>query len=123
MKKNLLSSMLRPMAALAVALFAGAGMVYADNGVEVEEVIMQRIREAEWEKVENVSELDADVAGLLSTLQADGSWADIPYSSTAQTNWEPISHLDRLKKLALAYTLSTSAYAGNSELHAKSATP
>lgn len=95
-------------------------MLSANNaGVEVEEVIMQRIREAEWEKVESVSALSAEVAALLSALQADGSWADIPYGSTAQTSWAPISHLDRLKKLALAYTLSTSSYAGSSELRAK----
>ncbi|MDR2814634.1 MAG: glycoside hydrolase family 88 protein [Prevotellaceae bacterium] len=89
------------------------------QSVEVEEVIMQSIREAEWEKVEDVSALNAEAEGLLSTLRANGSWADIPYDSREQTNWEPVNHLDRLKKLALAYTLSTSSCAGNSDLHAK----
>ncbi|MDR1022796.1 MAG: glycoside hydrolase family 88 protein [Prevotellaceae bacterium] len=85
----------------------------------VEELIMQRIQEAEWGKVENVDTLNAEAAALLSTLRADGSWADIPYTSTAQTDWPPINHLDRLKKLALAYTLSTSSYFESGDLHAK----
>lgn len=89
----------------------------------IEELIMQRIQEAEWEKVENlaggVDTLNAEAAALLSTLQSNGSWADIPYTSTAQTDWPPINHLDRLKKLALAYTLSTSSYFESSDLHAK----
>ena len=107
------------MLALAIALLAGAGMLNAHNaGVEVEEVIMQRICASEWEKVEDVSALEAEASALQAALRADGSWADIPYSSTVQTNWTPIFHLDRLKKLALAYTLPASSHAGNSALHA-----
>ena len=46
------------------------------NISDVAEMIMQRVREAEWEKSGSVDALDAEVATLLSTLQADGSWTD-----------------------------------------------
>jgi len=35
------------------------------------------------------------------SLKEDGSWADIDYSSTAETNWAPLMHLNRIKQLVL----------------------
>ncbi|MDR1809605.1 MAG: glycoside hydrolase family 88 protein, partial [Prevotella sp.] len=80
-------------------------------------LIMERIRETEWAKVGAVATLDAEAASLLAALSANGSWSDIEYSSTAQTNWPPVTHLDRLKKLVLAYTLTTSSYYGDAGLY------
>ncbi|RZK41791.1 MAG: chondroitinase [Pedobacter sp.] len=39
-----------------------------------------------------------------STIKANGSWADIDYSSTAETNWAPLKHLFRVKQFALQET-------------------
>ncbi|MCW1921195.1 hypothetical protein OKA05_01440 [Luteolibacter arcticus] len=43
------------------------------------------------------------VSSYRTSLQANGSWADINYASTAQTNWAPLGHLDRLRILCRAY--------------------
>ncbi|WP_265594503.1 polysaccharide lyase family 8 super-sandwich domain-containing protein [Haloferula sp. BvORR071] len=46
----------------------------------------------------------ATVQSYQSTLLADGSWADVPYTNTAQTNWAPMTHLDRLGLMCRAYS-------------------
>ncbi|MGC3978571.1 MAG: polysaccharide lyase family 8 super-sandwich domain-containing protein [Paludibacteraceae bacterium] len=87
------------------------------DNTPVFDVIMKRIRETEWAGVSsNVTALDADVSALLTNLATNGSWADIDYTSTAQTSWEPVTHLDRLKKMVQAYTLNTSSYYGKAEV-------
>lgn len=45
----------------------------------------------------------ATVQSYQSSLLADGSWADVPYTNTAQTNWAPMTHLDRLGLMCRAY--------------------
>lgn len=42
----------------------------------------------------------ASIDSLQASLQADGTWADIDYASTAQTAWPPRTHLDRLRSMA-----------------------
>jgi chondroitin AC lyase len=49
------------------------------------------------------------VQGYISSLQSNGSWTDIDYSSTAQTGWDPLTHLDRLLSMAEAYDDSASS--------------
>jgi chondroitin AC lyase len=79
------------------------------------DMIMQRIRETEWKSV-NAAALDAQASDALDNIQADGSWADINYSSMEQSNWQPVEHLNRLKNLALAYTLTASTLYGNADV-------
>lgn len=43
------------------------------------------------------------IAGHQANLQADGTWPDINYASTAQTNWPPRTHLDRIRSMAKVY--------------------
>ncbi len=43
------------------------------------------------------------VQSHLSSLQANGSWSGINYGSTSQTNWQPLTHLDRLRLMCRAY--------------------
>ena len=45
----------------------------------------------------------AVVQGHQSALQADGTWPDIDYASTAQTYWPPRNHLERMKSMAKEY--------------------
>ncbi len=47
---------------------------------------------------------DAAITKLLATQQSDGSWDDIVYAKTDITVWQPITHLERLTNMALAYT-------------------
>ncbi|MFV0540603.1 MAG: polysaccharide lyase family 8 super-sandwich domain-containing protein [Aestuariibaculum sp.] len=58
----------------------------------------------------NTSENDIAVASLLLTIQDDGSWTDINYSSTANTKWQPLEHLFRINQLSRAYIDSGSTY-------------
>jgi chondroitin AC lyase len=44
------------------------------------------------------------VEGSQSTLLADGTWFDIPYTSITQTNWAPLTHLDRLGLMCRAWS-------------------
>lgn len=88
----------------------------AQNGTSDFNLIMERIRQTEWKMINDVSALDIEVDWLLNTIQTSGKWNDIDYSSTAQTGWEPLTHLTRMKKLVLAYTLNTSAYYGSADI-------
>jgi chondroitin AC lyase len=56
------------------------------------------------------------VEGYMSSLQSNGSWSDINYSNTAQTNWTPLQHLDRLLAMAEAYSDSASSLYQNATL-------
>ena len=62
----------------------------------------------------NVS--DTETGNLLNTLQSDGSWADIDYSSTANTNWPAVNHTSRLKLVCIAYNKPTSTFYHSAEL-------
>lgn len=52
----------------------------------------------------------------MSSIRADGSWADVDYTNTAQTNWLPLAHLDRLKAMAQLYSASGNALYHNATL-------
>jgi len=46
----------------------------------------------------------AHAGNWLSTLQADGHWADIEYQDPAMARWHPVEHLSRLGEMASAFT-------------------
>ena len=83
------------------------------------DIIMQRVQQSEWAGVTSAASLDAEVKTLSASLLANGSWTDINYTSTATTSWGPFTHLNRLTKLILAYTLNTSANYGSNALYQK----
>ncbi|MCW3465839.1 polysaccharide lyase family 8 super-sandwich domain-containing protein [Chitinophaga nivalis] len=78
--------------------------------------VMTNIRQIQWAGVKDTAALRLTVAGLLNTIQTDGSWTDINYADRAQTNWTPVAHLDRLRSMALAYTRAGGYYYGNAQL-------
>lgn len=53
---------------------------------DVYSTIMQRVQEMEWDNAGSVSSLDNTVDGLITSINADGSWSDINYASNAQTD-------------------------------------
>ncbi len=63
-----------------------------------------------------VASHDSSVLSLRSTLQTNGSWNDINYSSTAQTNWQPGNHFARISTLSRAYSRPESSFYGNDTL-------
>ena len=76
-----------------------AGKVAAQTAADLT-TVESRIEQGILGSVPSASTL----ATYRADLQANGSWADIDYASTAQTNWEPQGHLDRLRFLCRAYT-------------------
>lgn len=85
----------------------------------VYDTIMQRLQTDEWEDVSDLLKLNTSVAETLTTIQSDGSWADIDYNSTVLTNWPATTHLERLVNFSIAYTLSSSKYYGNATVYEK----
>ncbi len=61
---------------------------------------------------------DSTVEGYMSTLQSNGSWSDINYANTAQTNWTPATHLIRLYDMAESYWNPSSSLYQSSTLEA-----
>lgn len=53
-----------------------------------------------------------EVAGWVSTLQADGAWPDIDYGDRKRSGWEPKKHADRIWLLAKYYAAAESVEGG-----------
>jgi chondroitin AC lyase len=53
---------------------------------------------------------DSTVGGYLSSEQSNGSWSDINYANTAQTNWTPATALTRMLDEAESYWNPSSTY-------------
>jgi chondroitin AC lyase len=56
------------------------------------------------------------VQGYMNSLSSNGSWSDITYSSTAATDWSPLTHLQRMDSMAEAYANSGSSLYHNATL-------
>lgn len=65
----------------------------------------------------NITSEDAKTKNYMQTVGSNGAFSDIPYSSTSQTNWAPIAHLDRMKSMILSYITPESEYYSNEELY------
>lgn len=61
----------------------------------------------------NVTSLVASAKTYMGNMKDDGSWPDVNYASKAQTNWPAMTHLNRLKNLAVAYVSPGSALKGD----------
>jgi chondroitin AC lyase len=58
------------------------------------------------------------VQNEMNTLQSNGSWTDIDYSNTAQTNWVPLTHLQRMDDMSKLYSAPSSSLYHNATLGA-----
>ncbi len=85
------------------------------SGPQAFEVIMERI--CNEHKNTNVNALDKKIEGHLQTLSSDGSFPDIDYTSRSQTVWNPLTHLNRVKDFALAYTIPSGKFYGNKAIY------
>jgi chondroitin AC lyase len=83
--------------------------------------IIGRIQ-AENEGTYNVTSLATAVTGYLATFNATtGRFSDINYSATdgRLDDWIPLKHVDRVKDMAFAYTMSGSTYFESEDLYNK----
>jgi chondroitin AC lyase len=56
------------------------------------------------------------VKGYMSSLQSNGSWSDISYTSTSATNWSPATHLSRMDAMAQDWADPSSSLYHNTTL-------
>ncbi|MCC8145533.1 MAG: DNRLRE domain-containing protein [Bacteroidales bacterium] len=68
-------------------------------------------------KDSNISSANSNTTDYLSKIKVDGSFPDIDYADTSQTNWKPLDHLNRLKPMVLSYIHPQSSYFENEELY------
>jgi len=54
--------------------------------------------------------------GFLTSLGADGRWADVNYADTSQTGWSQQTHLTRMLHMARAYASPTHSLSGSPTL-------
>lgn len=66
----------------------------------------------------NSNSVSAKARSYLRARQGDGSFPDIDYASRSQTNWAPITHLDRTKVMVLAYVDPAGPLYGDKALYA-----
>lgn len=79
------------------------------------ELILQRVREQLYATTD-VETMDKNATSLLKQMTSEGRWPSIDYNCYFRTNWEPADHLQRIKKIAMAYTCPASTLYGNSVL-------
>ena len=76
------------------------------------ELILQRVRQQMYQR-SSISKMDKSAIELMKSLNAEGKWPQLDYSCFFRTNWEPLEHVNRIKKMALAYTCPKSSLYGN----------
>lgn len=86
-----------------------------NSSSSVFETIMSRIQTAH--KAVAVNTIVNNTTYYMSVLQENGSFPDINYTDRSQTNWKPLGHIDRMKTLVLAYTMSNSRYYGDQNIY------
>ncbi|MDD4921967.1 MAG: polysaccharide lyase family 8 super-sandwich domain-containing protein [Bacteroidales bacterium] len=59
---------------------------------------------------------DLFISGLLSRIQADGSWSDINYHATNRSRWFTQQHVENMLSLAKVYRTKESKYEGAEEI-------
>lgn len=84
---------------------------------DVYEIIMNNIRNVEWQSIRDVHDTDNDVEKSMKSILPDGSWQTINYASHRQTAWEPVAHLKCVHEMAIAYTFKSSLFFGNNDLY------
>jgi autotransporter-associated beta strand protein len=79
---------------------------------------LQTITQREQAELIDQDPSDSTVEGFMSSLQSNGSWSDIDYQNTAETNWTPATHLTRMDSMAESYQNPSSSLYHSSTLMA-----
>jgi len=61
----------------------------------------------------------SSVEQYIFSINPDGSFSDIDYTSTSQTNWQPVQHLIRMKNMCYVYLVADQSWYLNDTLLAK----
>ncbi len=105
-----------PQRRVACAAIVAAAALVQSAAVRADDVatISQRVTSQLLSSLPSTSTVQSD----MNSLQANGSWSDINYANTAQTNWTPLTHLDRMDDMAKLYSDSSSSLFHNATLGA-----
>lgn len=79
------------------------------------ELVLQRVRTQLYESMP-VETIDKNATSLMKLMTPEGTWPQIDYKCFFRTNWEPADHLNRIKRMAMAYTCPESTLYGNQVL-------
>ena len=80
------------------------------------DLILQRIREQLYQTF-TVEAMDKSATSLMKLMSPDGTWPQLDYHCYFRTNWEPLDHVNRIKRMAIAYTCPESSLYGNQVLY------
>lgn len=78
-------------------------------------VIMDRIKTARLGR--NVTTTENSINNSLTLLNTNGSYSDIDYASRSQTDWYPITHLDRTREMIIGYGQVSNKYYNNEDIY------
>lgn len=53
-----------------------------------------------------INSLNKEIVANAQTINSNGAWTDLDYTSTAETAWKPLLHLTRIKQFSLAIALN-----------------
>lgn len=78
--------------------------------------ILQRVRNKLYAEF-TTEQMEKNATSLLKQMDSDGTWPGIDYNCFFRTNWEPVNHLNNVKRMAIAYTCPRSPLYGNTEVY------
>lgn len=78
--------------------------------------ILERVRKQIYASF-TVDQINKNAVSLLRRMTPEGTWPEIDYSCYFRTNWEPVNHLNNIKRIAIAYTHPESSMYGNAVLY------
>lgn len=76
------------------------------------ERVLQRVRQQVFASIE-LETLDRNAASLMKLMTPEGTWPDIDYACRFRTNWDPLKHLNNVKRMCTAFANPKSQYYGH----------
>lgn len=80
------------------------------------ELVLQRLREQIFASIA-VETLDRNATSLMKMMTPDGTWPEIDYSCRFRTNWDPLKHLNNVKRMCTAFANPASSFYGHPVLY------
>lgn len=76
------------------------------------ERVLERIRQQIFASIATET-LDRNATSLMKLMTPDGTWPDIDYSCRFRTNWDPLKHLNNVKRMSTAFANPASSFYGH----------
>ncbi len=76
------------------------------------ERVLQRVREQVFASIDTET-LDRNAASLMKMMTPEGTWPEIDYACRFRTNWDPLRHLNNVKRMCTAFANPESSFYGH----------